>query len=133
VTGERVADVRVTPWCRWTGNYSYVTIQLSKQPGSLDGSQERRNEGSTPRHQLQVASSLDLPGRVSFDTRLRSISELQQGPVPAYTSADARVAWQMNTQLELAFVAQDVFVRTTWSGRVEPARTSKSGAPRMSV
>ena len=105
---EISTDVRATDWWRWTANYSYVRIQLSRKPGSLDASQERRNEGLSPRHQLQLQSSVDLPGGWSLDALARHVSELPAGPVPAYTTADVRLSWQVTPQLELAVSGQDL-------------------------
>jgi iron complex outermembrane receptor protein len=105
---ELSADVRVTPSWRWTAHYSYLRIQLSRQPGSLDGSQERRNEGLSPRHQLHVQSSVELPGEWSIDGRVRHVSALPAGPIPSYTTADVHVARQLTPRLELAIVGQDL-------------------------
>ena len=105
---EVSADGRPSPWWRWTANYSYVRIQMSKQPGSLDGSQERRNEGLSPRHQIQAQTSFDLPGQWSLDGLARYVSELPAGPVPSYATVDARLAWQVTARMELALVGQDL-------------------------
>ena len=48
-------DRRTTPTCAFS---------CRRSPESLDGSQERRNEGLSPRHQVQAQTSFDLPGRV---------------------------------------------------------------------
>src|SRR5262249_35672680 len=57
---EISADFRAAAWWRWTVNYSYLQIQLSRQPGSVDASQERRDEGLSPNHQVQLQTSFDL-------------------------------------------------------------------------
>jgi hypothetical protein len=59
--------------------------------GSADRWQERRNEGLSPRHQVQFQSSIDLLHGVSLDAFARYISELPAGPVPAYATADLRL------------------------------------------
>ncbi len=102
------SDVRPLPWWRWTANYSYLRIQLSKQPGSLDGSQERRNEGLSPRHQVQIQSSIDIGPRWSFDAFVRYISELPFTPIPSYWTSNVRVGWQITPQLDIAAVGQDL-------------------------
>jgi iron complex outermembrane receptor protein len=105
---EISADVRATPWWRWMANYSYVRIQLSKKPDSRDGPQERRNEGQSPRHQVQLQSSIDLPGAWSLDAFVRHISKLPAAAVDAYTTADLRLGWQVTPNIELAVVGQDL-------------------------
>jgi iron complex outermembrane receptor protein len=105
---EVTADVRPASWWRVTGNYSYLRIQLSKQPGSLDGPQEQRNEGLSPRHQVQFRSSLDLPSRWTFDVFARYISELQFGPIPSHLTSNLGLAWQVTSRVEVAVVGQDL-------------------------
>ncbi|MGE3857941.1 MAG: TonB-dependent receptor plug domain-containing protein, partial [Dehalococcoidia bacterium] len=105
---ELSADLRATDWWRWTANYSYVRIDVSKQPGSRDGASEQRDEGLTPRHQAQLQSSLDLPRGWTLDLLVRAISELAQPAIPGYVAADVRLGWHVRPRLELAFVAQDL-------------------------
>jgi iron complex outermembrane receptor protein len=105
---EVTGDFRPAPWWRWTANYSFLRIQMSRDPGSADVSQERRYEGLSPRHQIQVQSSVDLPRRVSFDWFLRYASELPLGPVPAYLTSNIRVSWQAHARVEVAFVGQNL-------------------------
>ena len=83
-------------------------MQVTKNPGGNDVTQERRYEGITPHHQVQAQSSLDLPGRVSVDWFVRHASPLRSGPVPAYTTSTVRLAWQVLPAAELALVGQDL-------------------------
>jgi len=71
-------------------------------------SQERRYEGLSPRHQVDLQSSLDLPRGVSVDWFLRYSSELRAGPVPAYATSNVRVGWHPLPQLEVALVGQNL-------------------------
>jgi iron complex outermembrane receptor protein len=105
---ELSADVRPKPWWRVTGNYSFVRIRMNRKPDSRDGPQVRRNEGLSPRHQIQAQTSFDLPGEWSLDGLARYISELPAGPIASYATADVRLAWQVTPSLELAFVGQDL-------------------------
>ena len=105
---EVAGDVRPATWWRWTANYSYLQIEVSRKPGSADVSQERRYEGLAPHHQVQIRSSLDLPRGFEFDWFLRYTSELTAGPVPAYTTSNARLSWQAAPRLEVALVGQDL-------------------------
>jgi iron complex outermembrane recepter protein len=105
---EVSADARPLTWWRLTGSYSYLRIQLSKKPGSLDGPQVARNEGLSPRHQALLESSLDLAGGWSLDVFMRAISKLEFGPIPGYATTNVRLAWQVTPRLELAVVGQDL-------------------------
>jgi iron complex outermembrane receptor protein len=104
VTGE----IRPATWWRSSANYSLVRIQMTRDASSRDVSQERRYEGLSPRHQIQLRWAIDLPRRIMFDWQLRAISALPAGPVPAYTDSDVRLAWQATSDVELAVVGQNL-------------------------
>ncbi len=106
---ETTADVRPAPWWRVTGSYSYLRVSVSPKPGSTDVSQEARYEGGAPHHQVQLGTSLDLPGRWSVDWLFRYISRLRQPVVPAYGASDVRVAWEVRPGVEASVVGQDLF------------------------
>jgi iron complex outermembrane receptor protein len=105
---EATADVRPATWWRVTANYSYLRIELARNPGSADLTQERTNEGRSPRHQWQAMSSMDLPGEWSFDASMRYISELPIVTVPAYASSTLRLAWKPSPRAEVAVVGADL-------------------------
>ena len=103
---EVTSDVRPAPWWRLTANYSYLRIQMTRNPGSTDV-QERRYEGQSPRHQVQLQSSLDLPGRLELDWRLRYVSELSSA-VDAYATSNVRLSWPLTAGLAVSVVGQDL-------------------------
>jgi iron complex outermembrane receptor protein len=105
---ELTLDWRTTPWLRMTASYAYLDIQLTKDPGSNDVSQERRGEGLSPNHQALLQTSLDLPLNLQVDWIWRYVSSLPAGPVPAYGTSNVRVGWQFAPQFELAVVGQDL-------------------------
>jgi iron complex outermembrane receptor protein len=105
---EVAADWRPAPWWRWTADYAFLRVQMTRDAGSTDVSQEGRYERLAPRHQAQVGTSIDLPRRVFLDWRLRYVSELRLGPVPAYATSNVRVAWQPVPRLEIAVVGQNL-------------------------
>ena len=105
---EITGDLRPISWWRTTASYSWLRVQMTRSPGSRDVSQERRYEGLSAQHQVQLVSSLDLPHRTSFDWFFRYVSELPAGPVPAYATSSIRGAWQPNRQIEIAIVGQNL-------------------------
>jgi iron complex outermembrane receptor protein len=105
---EIAADWRATNWLRATGSYSHLNIQLTRDPGSADVSQERRGEGLSPRHQGQFQASLDLPGRTELDWMWRYVGSLPAGPVPAYATSDVRLGWNVRPGLELAIMGTNL-------------------------
>lgn len=133
---ELTADLRPVTWFRTTANYSYLKVAVTRDPGAVDVSQERRYEGITPRHQLQVQASVDLPHRIAVDWLFRRASSINLQPaVPSYATSTIRVGWQVSRQLEIAVVGQDLneprhlewpgalpvqrrgFVKVTWRER----------------
>jgi iron complex outermembrane receptor protein len=128
-------DVRPVPWWRSTANYSYLRIELTKKPGSNDVSQERRNEGLSPRHQAQLSSSIDVPGGWSFDWTLRYVSELPAGPVPEYVTSNLRAGWQISPHLELAVVGRDLHHahHLEWAGGGRNVEIQRSGYVQLTL
>ena len=108
---EATADVRARSWWRITANYSYLTVDAAKDPGGLDVSQVRNYEGTVAHHQLQLTSSVDLRRGWSLDGAVRHVSALAVGPIPAYTTANVRVARQLGNGLEISLVGQDLLQR----------------------
>jgi iron complex outermembrane receptor protein len=98
---------------------------LTRDPGSRDVSQERRNEGQTPHHQFETQTSFDLPRRVELDWIFRYISALPGAAVPAYGTWDARAGWQPTPHVELAVVGQDLqdAHHLEWPGGAEIRRS----------
>ncbi len=106
--GELTSDFRPYPWWRLTGNYSYLKVVMSKNPGGKDVSQEQTYEGRIPHHQVQASSSVDV-GQWSVDYQFRYVSRLASVAVPGYAASTIRAGWRPDPRLELAVVAQDLF------------------------
>jgi iron complex outermembrane receptor protein len=89
--------------------------------------------GRTPRHQLELRASFDLPARFQVDAFLRYASELKAfarlpAPlqVPAYATADLRISWQALQRLELSLVGRNLLQphHPEFSGGTEVARSA---------
>jgi iron complex outermembrane receptor protein len=109
---EVTADVRPLRWWRTTACYSGLRIQLTRDPGGVDGSQEFRGEGGSPTHQARFQSSIDLPGSVELDWHLRYVSGLPAFAVPAYATSDLRVAWHVARRFTLEVVGKNLHQAT---------------------
>ena len=55
-----------------------------------------------------MQSSFDLPKRVTFDFDYRYVSALPALAVPAYSTADARLAWTVGHHWELSVVGRNL-------------------------
>src|SRR2546429_5962467 len=86
---ELFADWKVVPKWRLAGSYSYLQMDIHKNANSLDPTPDNPN-GSSPRHQWYLRSSIDLPKHFDQDTTLRFVDHLPGLNVPSYYSLDGR-------------------------------------------
>jgi iron complex outermembrane receptor protein len=105
---ETATDIRLGTRTRWTVNYSWLRVNLRRQPGSNDGSQERRGEGIAPRHQASMTWSFDLPRQWFLDWTLRYVPRLRGINVPGYSTSDVRLGWLPRADLEIALVGRNL-------------------------
>ncbi len=113
---ELFADWKVVPKWRLVGSYSYLQMNIHKNLDSQDPTPDNPN-GSSPRHQWYLRSSIDLPKHFDQDTTLRFVDHLpgQQLPgqlpgqsLPSYYSLDAHLGWRPVTRLELSIGGQNL-------------------------
>ncbi len=107
--GEIAPEWRPTSWWRLRGSYSYLHMVLDRGPNSLDIGTAPITEGTSPQHQVLIQSGWDLPKRFSFDFDYRFVSKLASQGIPAYSTAEARLAWMPNSHLELSVVGDNLF------------------------
>jgi iron complex outermembrane receptor protein len=104
---ELFADWKVVPKWRLVGSYSYLQMDIHKNKDSLDPTPDNPN-GSSPRHQWYLRSSLDLPKHFDQDTTLRFVDHLPSLNVPSYYSLDAHLGWRPVPRLELSIGGQNL-------------------------
>jgi iron complex outermembrane receptor protein len=105
---ELTSDLRATPWWRWSAAYSLLRVQLTRNPGSTDVSQEVRGEGISPRHQIEWQSYVNLPRGLELDWLFRYVSKLPALAVPGYATSDVRLGWRPNRTVELAVIGKNL-------------------------
>src|SRR5467141_61057 len=104
---ELFADWKVVPKWRLVGSYSYLQMDIHKNADSQDPTPDNPN-GSSPRHQWYLRSSIDLPKHFEQDTTLRFVDHLPSLNVPNYYSLDAHLGWRPVTSLELSIGGQNL-------------------------
>src|SRR5882672_8254208 len=104
---ELFADWRVVPKWRLVGSYSYLQMNIRKNANSLDPTNDSPN-GSSPRHQWYLRSSIDLPKHFEQDTTLRFVDHVPSLNLPNYYSLDAHLGWRPVTSLELSIGGQNL-------------------------
>jgi iron complex outermembrane receptor protein len=105
---EIVSNWKPTNWWRVQPSYAYLHMDLSTLATSRDTVTVPVLEGSSPQHQVQVQSYLDLPRSFEFSQTYRYVSSLPAQLVGGYHTVDARVAWHPNRHLELSVTGQNL-------------------------
>jgi len=104
---ELFADWKVVPKWRLAGSYSYLQMDIHKNTDSQDPTPDNPN-GSSPRHQWYLRSSVDLPKHFEQDTTLRFVDHVSSLNLPNYYSLDAHLGWRPITSLELSIGGQNL-------------------------
>lgn len=93
---ELAAEYQMLDWWRFKGAYGYIV--------------EDNIDFGTPKHQVSLRSSQDLPGNVELDLWLRYVHELRHTSqnIPNYLTLDARIGWKPVKGLELSLVGQNM-------------------------
>lgn len=104
---EFFATWRVRP--RWKLNAGYSLIHMDVQRDA--GSQDRGNAataGSSPSHQFEIRSMLNLRGNIEWDNSLKYVSSLPGQNIAAYARLDTRLGWKLGEYLELSICGQNL-------------------------
>ena len=86
--------------------YSYLNFDIDMRERSRDTTTES-NEDDSPTHQLGLRS-LSEAGPWSLAVTGRWVDALEGPKVPAYATADIRLAWQLGDGLEMAVAGYDL-------------------------
>jgi iron complex outermembrane receptor protein len=95
---------------RWTlsPGYSFLNMNLHTDAASLDTVSVANTEGSSPNHQAQLRSHVELPRGFSWDANAYFVGPLPVQPVPSYTRLDTQVSWRLAERIELNLVGQNL-------------------------
>ncbi|AEG02094.1 TonB-dependent receptor plug domain-containing protein [Methylomonas methanica] len=102
---EVSADWNPLDWMRFTGNYSYLKIEKPYDPNNPDIA------GLSPRQRGMLRWQIDMTPQTHLDVTLRHVGRLHavNQNVPAYTTFDARFAYEPIAGMEWSVVAQNIF------------------------
>jgi iron complex outermembrane receptor protein len=94
--------------------YSFLQMKVRRDPSSNDSSVEGQ-AGNSPKHQVRLRSTLDLPHRLEWDTTVFYVSRLNptlagflSAPIASYARLDTRLGWRLGEFTELSFAAQNL-------------------------
>jgi iron complex outermembrane receptor protein len=89
--------------------YTWLRMALELEPGSLaDPGQPEFLEELSPRHQVSVRSTHDLPHELELDVVGRYVDELESLGFESYTELDLGLRWLPSADLEVALVGRDL-------------------------
>ena len=104
---EFFGDWRVAPKLRLVGSYSYLQMDIKKNTDSQDFTPDLPN-GTSPRHQWYLRSSIDLPRHFEHDTTIRFVDHLPSLGVDSYYSLDSHLGWRPIPELEFSVGGQNL-------------------------
>jgi iron complex outermembrane recepter protein len=105
---ELAANLQATPDWRLTLSYSHLYLNLRPTTSSRADDAEI-DERRTPRDQVSLRSSHDLPRDLSLDLTGRLLGRTPSLGVDAYAELDARIAWSdPRSGIEVALVGQNL-------------------------
>jgi len=106
---EVSSDWRVAESWRLQAAYSYLQMDIETTKSSNDTISLALTKGTSPKHQVSLRSSLDLPHKIEFDLWLRYADELKSLNTDGYLTLDLRFGWQPCPGLQLSLVGQNLW------------------------
>lgn len=109
---EFAPQVAIAPWWRLNLAYSFLSSDFTAAGVTSNISSTGSvvtYDGSSPKHQVVLQSMIDLPGKFQFDQTWRYLTALPAQKVPAYQTADVRVARPLGKNFLLEGVGQNLF------------------------
>jgi iron complex outermembrane receptor protein len=107
---EIFANWKVTHRWRISPGYSFLQMHVAGDPSSQDPAAGAiANE--SPKHQVQIRSSLNLTRRVDWEATVFQVGRLKDGGdglTPGYTRLDSRLGWRAGESLEFSIVGQNL-------------------------
>lgn len=105
---EIAADWQAMRNWRLSPSYTWLNMSLHTDSKSEDTGRGGLVEGSSPEHQFQIRSYLDLPYNLEQDTALYYVSRLHSIDVSSYIRLDMRLGWHPRNNLELSLSLQNL-------------------------
>lgn len=106
--GEVSANWKLTDRWTITPGYAFLEMHLHAKPSSQDTSSVAEYQGSSPQHQAQLRSHVELPHNLSWDASAYFVSALPVQGVASYTRLDTQLRWKFGERAEFAVVGQNL-------------------------
>jgi iron complex outermembrane receptor protein len=125
---ELAVDWRAVETWRLSAAYTYLRVQLHAETG-IDPL-ILIPEGDSPRHQLALRSSLDLPRDLELDLTARYVDGLPALGIDSSINLDLRLGWRPGSRLELSLVGQSLLEEAQVEFAPEVIPTHPTGVER---
>jgi iron complex outermembrane receptor protein len=86
---------------RWRLSPGYSLIHMN-------ASSTQAVPGDTPKHQIQLRSTLGLRSNLDWDTSLYFVGQLSAPGVPAYTRLDMQLRWRVLESVDFSVTGQNL-------------------------
>jgi iron complex outermembrane receptor protein len=106
IGAELAADWQVLEWWRLRLAYTFLDVDLNRDPGS--GANLVLTQGGSPKHQVSLFSTMDLPKNLELDWWFRFVDRLPGIGIDRYATLDVRLGWKPVKNLELSVVGQNL-------------------------
>ncbi len=106
--GEVSANLKLTSRWTLTPSYAFLEMHLHTKPSSQDSTSVAEYQGSSPQHQAQLRSHLELPHNLSWDANAYFVGVLPVQGVASYTKLDTQLRWKFGERAEFAVVGQNL-------------------------
>ena len=107
--GEIAATLQVTDIWRLTGSYSLLEANFHTTFGSTDATSVANLENSSPEHQAQLRSYLDITKNLQFNAAVFYVGPVGEFDVPGYVSTDLNILWRPKESLEIQIGVLNLF------------------------
>jgi iron complex outermembrane receptor protein len=107
--GEIAAKVQVTDNWRLAASYSMLHSTFWRVKGSNDTTSAATDVRSSPQHQAQLHSYLDITKTLHFNTGIYFTDKIAQYNVPALISTDLNVMWEPTDGVEVTVGVANLF------------------------
>lgn len=106
--GEVFATWNINGRWRLSPGYSLIHTRVIQDPLNQNSS-AATVPGDTPKHQIQLRSSLGLRSNLDWDTALYFVGLLSDGQIPGYTRFDTQLRWRIFESFEFSVTGQNLF------------------------
>jgi iron complex outermembrane receptor protein len=95
---------------RWSlsPGYAFLEMHLHPYAWSTDTDSAPSTQGSSPKHQAQLRSHVQLRRSLFWDTSLYYVGALPAQQIPSYVRVDTQLRWHLGEKTEFSLVGQNL-------------------------